>query len=102
MAQNMKVSDLEKELDGARDAFKGKRETGPLTSSRAKNVRFYHNSKTRHNACLITTENNEVVYKEFKEGDWLNIVTSFTRAKDLVVWYDKDRMVQQFVLNHEY
>ncbi|MBF0547948.1 MAG: hypothetical protein HQM08_26160 [Candidatus Riflebacteria bacterium] len=101
MAQT-KVYDYEKELEIAREVFKSKRETGQLTGARVLNVRFYHNSKTKHNAATFILDNNETVYKEFKETDWLNVVTTFTRVKNLIVWYDKDKMVQQFILDHQY
>jgi hypothetical protein len=93
---------LESELQHAREVFKPRRETGPLTGSIVKEVRFYHNSKTKHNAAIFHLEDGQTVYKEFKEGDWLNVVTTFTRVKELSVWYDKDKMVQQFILNHTY
>ena len=100
--ERLEIKEFEKELGTAREAFKGKREAGALTGASVKDVRFYHNSKTRHNACIFITESGETVYKEIKESDWLTVIATFTRAKELLVWYDENKMVQQFVLNHSY
>jgi hypothetical protein len=96
------ISVINQELDTAREVMKPRRETGMLTSATVKEIRFYHNSKTRHNGCIMHLEGGETVYKEFKEGDWLNILATFTRVKEVVVWYDQAKNVQQFVLNHIY
>ncbi|MBF0406606.1 MAG: hypothetical protein HQM10_04585 [Candidatus Riflebacteria bacterium] len=96
------IEQIEHELATARDVMAPKRKVEDMKASMVQSCRFYHNSKTKHNAITFILENGEVVYKEIKETDWLNVVATFTRVKELVVWYDKDKMVQQFVLNHNY
>ncbi|NLI78391.1 MAG: hypothetical protein GX442_18380 [Candidatus Riflebacteria bacterium] len=96
------VTEIEKELEGAREAFKDRRKSEEMQGGWLKTVRFYHNSKTRHNGILMTLDNGQTVYKEFKEADWLNITATFTRVKNVAVWYDKNKIVQQFILSHDY
>ena len=101
MSEKPTVEMIESELQDAREAFKGRRES-TVTGAKVKSIRYYHNSKTRHNGAIFILENGKKAYKEYRETDFLNLVMAFGAAKDITVWHDEAGVVQQFVLNQDF
>lgn len=99
MSTPFSVEAIEAELKEARSSLSPK--VGEYKSSKVASLRFYHSSKTRHNALIFKLENGETVYKDLRENA-LDVLRLFATAKNIVVWYDEARIVQQFVVNYDY
>jgi len=99
MSEPFSVEAIEAELKETRTNLMPK--LTELKSGIVKSVRFYHSSKTRHNALIFKLEGGETVYKDLRENA-LDVLRVFSTAKNVVVWYDEGRLVQQFVVNYDY
>lgn len=99
MSESFSVEAIEAELKEARTHLSPR--LTELKSGVVKSSRFYHSSKTRHNALIFKLDNGETVYKDLRENA-LDVLRIFSTAKGVVVWYDDARIVQQFVVNYDY
>lgn len=94
--------ELDAKLSAARKALKPS-DSVELQGGTVKSARFYHSSISRHNAIIFVLEDGTEVFKALREtDDMLQVASAFTQAAGLTVWYDKNNLVQQFVLHHEY
>lgn len=101
MARGLTMKIIQSELTAARTAIAPREGKDDLKSGFAKTVRFYHNSRTRHNAVVFKLESGETVFRELKDNA-LDVMRAFAAADKVAVWYDKNKIVQQFVLSHDY
>lgn len=99
MSEPFSVESIEAELKEARTALTPR--LSEYKSGVVQSMRFYHSSKTRHNALIFKLENGESVYKDLRDNA-ADVLRLLSTAKNVVVWYDDARLVQQFVANYTF
>lgn len=102
MASPATITSIEAELEGVRSALRAKSaKQEELKSGLVKSLRFYHNSKTRHHAMVFVLDNGDTVHKDLRDNA-LEVLSSFRAAKQVAVWYDETKSVQQYVASFDY
>lgn len=93
------LNEIESELKNARTSLVKSSEG--LKAATVKSMRFYHSSRTRHHALIFKLDNGETVYKGLHDNA-LEVTRSFTTARQVTIWYDEQKIVQQYVLSYEF